>query len=277
MFTVSLECDGLAGVQRAWWDVFAWWDVPGPCFLGCLLACTTWYSARLLQSSINLITMSDAGHVLWKCSYASLFLSLILFFSLPATTVALNVSYSAPTQCGPFQIAWDDSVVLFDLSILPFNDRPVFPPSLTLIAAPRDPITKTYNYTFNELPLKSGTQFVVLMNYGFGAQLLLSPPDIRIQSAHTMPPFSPNSCRYWRCSCVFDPNRGRLVGFKLPFYRSLTDELILRPQPTHPVAMLDPDRVMERYKIPRGSSNSSTYPRWSVLQTRPSNNEHHSI
>ena len=125
--------------------------------------------------------MSDTGHVIWKSSHA-LFLSLIILFSLPATTFAFNVSYSAPTQCGPFQIIWDDSVSSSSLFILPFNDHPVNVDSLSVV---HDTQTKTYNYTLNKLPLKTGAQFIVAMDYSFGA-LLLSPPNTRYQSAHIL-------------------------------------------------------------------------------------------
>src|SRR5258708_36971980 len=66
-------------------------------------------------SPVNLISMSYARNIIPKYSYPSLFLTLILLFSLPTTTVALDVSYSPTTQCGPYHLTWDDSVVLSTL------------------------------------------------------------------------------------------------------------------------------------------------------------------
>ena len=130
--------------------------------------------------------MSDAVNVTRKCSYApayALFLSLIISFSLPATTFAFDVSYSAPTQCSSFQIAWDDSHFLYNLFILPLDDRPVYLDPFSLLAPVHDTRTKTFNYTLDVLPLKSGTQFVLAIDYGSGA-LSFSPPDTRIKIAH---------------------------------------------------------------------------------------------
>ena len=138
----------------------------------CRVPCKEKGESRLLRRPhylvcTSLTTMSDVGRVIWKSSY-SLFFGLIIFFSLPATTLAFNVSISAPTQCSPFNITWDDSVSLFNLYILPFNDIPVVADDQSLI---HDNITKTYNYTVNELPLKNGTQFIVVLDYGSGARL----------------------------------------------------------------------------------------------------------
>ena len=139
--------------------------------------------------------MSDAVDVTRKCSHASpyaLFLSLIILFSLPATTFAsLNVSYSAPTQCNSFQIAWDDSHFLYNLFILPLDDRPVHLDPFSLLAPVHDTKTKTSNYTLDVLPLKSGTQFILAIPYASGA-LLLPCRDTRIKIAHNN---SPNSCK----------------------------------------------------------------------------------
>ena len=114
-------------------------------------------------SPINPTAMFHAGYVIRKCLYACsylLFISLIIFFSLPAITVAFNVSHSTPTQCGPFQVSWNDPHYL-PTFILPLNDRPVTPTpnDKTLF----DNQTMTYNFTITKLPLKTGTQFVVLV------------------------------------------------------------------------------------------------------------------
>lgn len=126
------------------------------------------------SSPNNLKTMPNPGHIIWKCSYA-LFLSLVLFFSLPATTLAFNASNSPPTQCGPFLITWDDSVIIYGLYILPFNDSPIIVNDLSLTTAPHDTKMKTYNYTLNSLPLKSGTSFIVAMECEFGLFLIPFP------------------------------------------------------------------------------------------------------
>ena len=126
------------------------------------------------KSSIKHTTMYDAGHVIRQCSYASsylLFTSLIFFFSLPVITVAISVSHSPPTQCGPFQVIWDDPVLTASMYILPLDDRPVNVDNRSIV---HNTQTKTYNYTLNRLPLKTGTQFVVVLDYGSGA--LFSSP-----------------------------------------------------------------------------------------------------
>ena len=102
-----------------------------------------------------------------------------IFLSLPATTFAsLHVSYSAPTQCSSFQIAWDDSHFLHKMFILPLalDNRPVNLDRFSLLAPLHDTQTRTSNYTLNVLPLKSGTQFVLAMDYASGA--LSSPLQI---------------------------------------------------------------------------------------------------
>ena len=128
-------------------------------------------------------TMSDAGHVIRKCSYACsyFFISLIIFFSLPTITIAVSISHS--TQCGPFRVTWDDSVSSSSLYILPLNDRPVNVENGSIV---HDTQTKTYNYTLNKLPLKTGTEFVVGLDYGSGAPFSspLAIYYIRNQSAH---------------------------------------------------------------------------------------------
>ena len=128
--------------------------------------------------------MYDAGHVIRKCSYACsylLFISLIIFFSLPTITVAFNVSHSTPTQCSPFQVViWDnpDSAlhIYNGLYLLPLDDRPV---SLYNLSIGHD----MDNFTLNKLPLKAGTEFVIALNYQ--ACALFS--NSQIQSAHTIP------------------------------------------------------------------------------------------
>ena len=118
--------------------------------------------------------MSDLGHLIWKWPYA-LFLSLVLFCSLFTTTTAFEAFNSAPTQCGPLHVAWDDSYILFNIMVLPFDARPIIIDGGGLITASRDKQAKTFNYTLNNLPLKSGTQFVLAADYGFGALLFSLP------------------------------------------------------------------------------------------------------
>ena len=124
-------------------------------------------------SPINPTAMSHAGYVIRKCLYAFsylLFTSLILFFSLPAITVALNVSHSTPTQCGPFQVSWNDR---YDRPtyILPLNDRPVITTGNDTTIF--DNQTMTYNYTIKKLPLKTGTQFIVLVGALFSSPVAI--------------------------------------------------------------------------------------------------------
>jgi len=120
--------------------------------------------------------MSGASYII---RYA-LSLGLILF-SLPAATVAIDISYSTPTQCGPFNVTWEDSAILFDLLILPFDARAIIVNGGS--AARYDNITKTYTYTVDKLPLASGSQFVVAMDYGFSEPLSALADTFR--SAHT--------------------------------------------------------------------------------------------
>ena len=126
-------------------------------------------------SPINPIATFPANYITRKCSYACsylLFISIIVFFSLPPITVAINISNSAPTQCGPFQVTWDHDTMAPSFYILPLNDRPVIGDNSTTF----DSQAMTWNYTLNKLPLKIGTQFVVSLRYP-GA-LFSSPPEI---------------------------------------------------------------------------------------------------
>lgn len=142
--------------------------------------------------SINLTAMYEAGNGIWRCSAAFSF-SIILFFSLPATTIALNISYSPPTQCSPFQITWDDSPTSFRLAVLPLNARPV---RMSVSGYMRNDQTRTFAYTISPLTLKTGTQFVFILDYGYCAPFISSLAMYEF-SAHTIP-FSglrsPNSC-----------------------------------------------------------------------------------
>ena len=119
-----------------------------------------WYAPHLLS-------IADAGHV-WKFrdgyrSYCTLFLSLILC-SLPVATVAFAPVYGTPTQCGEFGFSWRGPGVPFVVLILPFDAQPVvFLPNLY------DSKTQTWADKLVKLPLKSGTQFIVVLDYGYGA------------------------------------------------------------------------------------------------------------
>ena len=87
--------------------------------------------------------------------------------------MAFDVSHSTPTQCGPFQVSWND---LYDRPtyILPLDDRPVITTGNDTTIF--DDQTMTYNHTIKKLPLKTGTQFIVLVEK-FGA-LFSSPVAI---------------------------------------------------------------------------------------------------
>ena len=125
-------------------------------------------------SPINPKTIPHAGYVTRKFSYASsylLFISLMIFFSLPAITVAANVSYtSTPTQCGPFQVVQEDAIDSSVLRLLPLDDLPV---NGNLWATVHDNQTRTYNTTINKLPLKTGTQFIVLVGALFSSPVAI--------------------------------------------------------------------------------------------------------
>ena len=122
--------------------------------------------------------MSHTGYVIRKFSSASsslLFISLMIFFSLPAITVAVNISYTTtPAQCGPFHfsIALDGAIWDSYLNILPLDDLPVGG-DVNIV---NDNQTKTVNLTLNKLPLKTGTQFVVVLEYQSQSCTLFSSP-----------------------------------------------------------------------------------------------------
>ena len=129
-------------------------------------------------SPINPTTMSHTGYIIRKFSYASsylLFISLMVFFSLPAITVAVDVQYTRPAaQCGPFHFALvlDDSIWDSYVNILPLDDLPVGGDAKIV----HDNQTKTVNFTLDKLPLKTGTQFVFVLEYQSQSCTLFSSP-----------------------------------------------------------------------------------------------------
>jgi hypothetical protein len=110
--------------------------------------------------------------------------SLVLLSCL-ASSSAFTPLYSTPTQCSPFSVTWGGSNVTtgppFVLLILPFDASPAV---LKLPDSSYDATTKTGNYKLDELPLKTGTQFVLSMDDGYG-ELLSRPPDT-FQTAHSI-------------------------------------------------------------------------------------------
>jgi hypothetical protein len=74
----------------------------------------------------------------------------------------------------------------FVLLILPFDARPAI---LNLPDSSYDATTKTGNYTLVKLPLKSGAQFVVSMDDGYGAPFS-RPIRFRALTQPFHPPFS---------------------------------------------------------------------------------------
>jgi len=104
----------------------------------------------------------------------SLFFAFALFSPL-AATVGFTPFYSPTTQCGPFTVNWGASNVTtgppFILLILPFDAPAAI---LKLPDSSFDATTKTGKYTLDKLPLKSGAQFVVTMDDGYG--MCVSPP-----------------------------------------------------------------------------------------------------
>ena len=128
---------------------------------------------------INPTAVSHAGYVIRKCSYACsylLSLSLIIFFSLPAITLARTVLYSTPTQCGPFNVTWDHSSDIYSFYILPLNGPPIIVDHLVHDNSQ----TQTHIYILNKLPLKTGTQFVVSLGDGALFSSPLAIYEIRV-------------------------------------------------------------------------------------------------
>ena len=105
------------------------------------------------------------------------FNSLALFSSL-VTTAAFTPSYSPTTQCGSFTVNWTASNGTtgppFVLLILPLDAPPTI---LKLPDSSFDATTKTGKYTLDKLPLKSGAQFVVSMDDGYGVFVLVPRPS----------------------------------------------------------------------------------------------------
>ena len=116
-------------------------------------------------SPINCTAITHAGYVIRKCSYACsylLLLSLIIFFSLPAITVALTVSYSTPSQCGPFNVTWDHPSDFYKFYILPLNGQPEIVDDQVHDKSE----VQAHEYLVDQLKLKTGTQFVVSLGDG---------------------------------------------------------------------------------------------------------------
>ena len=104
-----------------------------------------------------------------------LFLGFALLSSL-VTTAAFTPLYSPATQCGSFTVSWAGSNVTtgppFILLVLPLDASPTI---LKLPDSSFDATTKTGKYTLDKLPLKSGAQFIVTMDDGYG--MLVSNPE----------------------------------------------------------------------------------------------------
>ncbi len=102
---------------------------------------------------------------------------LALFSSLVAT-VAFTPSYSQPTQCGSFTVNWAASNGTtgppFVLLILPLDGSPTI---LKLPDSSFDATAKSGKFTLDKLQLKSGAQFVVTMDDGYGVFVFVPRPD----------------------------------------------------------------------------------------------------
>lgn len=94
----------------------------------------------------------------------SFYLFSSFFFAFPVATMA---STSSPAQCGPFSATYENITSSSSLLILPFDAQPI----RNLTNPNFDPVTKTWNYTLDKLPLKVGTQFIVTLDNGYGAPL----------------------------------------------------------------------------------------------------------
>jgi len=120
-----------------------------------------------LSSNLDASQLTPITKIRCKRSY-KLSLSLVLF-SLPAATPAFTQSYSAATQCGPFNVTLEGLNLPMVLSppvyLLPFDDLAIISP---LSYSSYNATTDTREYTLDKLPLKSGSQFIVFMD-GNGA------------------------------------------------------------------------------------------------------------
>ena len=94
------------------------------------------------------------------------FFLFILWALLAATVASTSSPFSAATQCGPFSITYGDNPSPLNLLILPFDAEPIIS---NLTNSLHDPVSRTWNHTLDKLPLKSGTQFIVTLDYGDGA------------------------------------------------------------------------------------------------------------
>ena len=103
------------------------------------------------------------------------FLGLALLSPLIAT-MPVTPMYSSTTQCGSFTVNWTGSNVTtgppFSLLILPLDAPPTI---LKLPNSSFDAMTETGKYTLDKLPLKSGVQFIVTMDDGYG--VFVSTPE----------------------------------------------------------------------------------------------------
>ena len=158
----------------------------------------------------RLSSMSDAGHILrfrdrHNKSYHDHAFTLFILLALPVATT--SSPYSAATQCGPFSITYGDTTSPSHLLILPFDAQPTFS---NLTNAIYDPVTRTWTYTLDKLPLKSGAQFIAALDYGHGEFFLwhgtTRSPHIVFDSFGYISPST-----FIERRCVFDPNSRRLA------------------------------------------------------------------
>ena len=115
--------------------------------------------------------------------------SLGLALSSLVTTMPVTPVYPPATQCGSFTVNWAGSNVTtglpFSLLILPLDA----PPTISKLSnSSFDATTKTRIYTLDKLPLKSGAQFVVAMDDGYG--VFVSTPDTFRPPTQPSRPFS---------------------------------------------------------------------------------------
>ena len=146
----------------------------------------------------RLSLMSDAGHILrfrnrHNKSYHDHAFTLFILLALPAATTPSP--YSAAIQCGPFSITYGDTTSPSSLLILPFDAQPTFS---NLTNALYDPVTRSWIYTLDKLPLKSGAQFIAALDYGHGEFFLWhgttrSPHIIFDSSGYIYPSISTHS------------------------------------------------------------------------------------
>jgi hypothetical protein len=120
-------------------------------------------------------------------------MDLVLFFIIISSILgfrsvwAFNTSFTPPTQCGPLTITWNATQDTqtgppYKLLIIPVNGPSSPLPDSTGLGqglslpvvtdipdSAWDATTRSGTFTIQQLPLKTGEHFVIIMDDGFGA------------------------------------------------------------------------------------------------------------